>query len=220
MATTYFASSIAYAVSAQLDLDLSSSFALSLDVGYNWLSPSLITIDNQRYNATSYRAIFASPGTTASLALRYTLPNGLPNGLRDTLPEGLHEDHLQLLAIVASTHPFTTTPYNEFNPGLAIHWRPHRTGTTPFAEGGAYQYSLGDRAMYLGGGILFPLGTEWVKAGVFGGLLTTFDAQSVYFYPALSPRITIDTPWASATALLIPAGEATAIGFVLGLPLF
>ncbi|RPI65669.1 MAG: hypothetical protein EHM43_12470 [Ignavibacteriae bacterium] len=221
--TTIFASSIAYAVNTTIDVDLTSSFSLLLDLGYTWLSPSTIITDNRPYNAPSYRATFASPGPTLTLGLRYTLPNGLrdtlPNGLRDTLPNGLRST-LHVLAILASTHPFTTTPYNEFNPGLAIHWRSHRTGTTPFAEGGAYQYSLGDRAMYLGGGLLFPLGTEWIKGGIFGGAFATFDAQGVYFYPALSPRITIDTPWASATALLIPAGDATAIGFVIGLPIF
>lgn len=211
-ATTIYASSIAYAVNTTVDVDLTSSFSLLLDLGYTWLAPSTIITDNRPYNAPSYRATFASSGPSLSIGLSYST--------HEDPHEDPHEDLLQLLAILASTHPFTSTPYNEFNPGLAIHWRSHRTGTTPFAEGGAYQYSLGDRAMYLGGGILFPLGTEWIKGGIFGGALATVDAQGVYFYPALSPRITIDTPWASATALLIPAGDATAIGFVVGLPIF
>lgn len=227
-ATTIYAASVAYNVNATVGFDLSPLFALSLDAGYNWFSPSSVIVDNSAYNAPSYRANFASPGPTVTLGLRYTLhedlhedPHADPHAdLHEDPHEDPHEDRLQLLAILASSHPFTSTPYNEFNPGLAIHWRPKSAGITPFAEGGAYQYSEGDRAMYVGGGVLFPLGTEWVKAGIFGGGLATFDAQGAYFYPALSPRLVIDTPWASATALLIPAGEATAIGFMLGFPLF
>ncbi len=215
-ASTIYEASFAYALNTIVAVDLSSLFALTLDAGYTWLSPSSIIIDNSAYNAPSYRATFASPGPTLTLGLRYT-PHTDPHTDPHADP---HEDHLQLLAILGSTHPFTSTPYNEFNPGLAVHWRPHSAGTTLFAEGGAYQYSVGDRAMYLGGGVLFPLGTEWLKAGVFGGLLTTYDAQDVYFYPALSPRISFETPWVTATALLIPAGDATAIGFMLGFPLF
>jgi len=224
---TYYYSTLAapawaYGVALQADVRLSDAWSISLVGGRDWFRSELVTANNAPYGAPSYRATFSDGALHLNAGVSYRIENTSRSGKvagnsSDSLDE--HQDKWFVNSIVCSIHPFSNVPYNQFNPGLAIQWRDRSQGITGFAEGGAYQFSQSDRAMYAGAGVLFPLGTEWVKLGVIGGVLSLHDGGAIRVYPALSPRLTIDSPWLSLTALLIPAGETTAIGLFEGLPL-
>lgn len=211
-----------YGVALQADVHLSDEWSVSVAGGRDWFTSEIVTANNVPYGAPSYKATFSNGALYVHAGLSYRIKHTERSGkVEGNSSDSLagEQDRWFMNAIVCSVHPFTDVPYNQFNPGLAIQWRDRSQGITGFAEGGAYQFSQSDRAMYAGAGALFPLGTEWVKLGIIGGVLTLHDGGSTRFYPALSPRLTIDSPWLSLTALLIPAGETTAVGFVIGLPL-
>jgi len=218
--STIAAPSWAFGVSLRVSVDVFEDWSICGLVGKDWYRSSVVTADNAAYGAHSYTATFSDGAVYGNLGLSYRLPTLSGRGpVVDGDSIGMRRDQWYVNAILCSVHPFTSESYNQFNPGLSVQWRDRSRGATGFLEGGAYQYSERDRAMYAGAGFLVPLGTEWIKAGLFGGLLTLHDGGSVRFIPALSPRLTIDTPWISATALLIPAGESTAVGFFIGIPL-
>ncbi|MBS1562092.1 MAG: hypothetical protein JSS89_10840 [Bacteroidetes bacterium] len=217
--STIAAPSWAVGVAARISYHITDAWSITGIVGRDWYRSSVVTADNTAYGAPSYRATFSDGAEYAHIGVSYTLPPLVPRPLDDVLDSAaVRRDQWYIHAILCSAHPFTDQAYNQFNPGLAVQWRDRSQGLTGFAEGGGYQYSEGDRAIYAGGGLLAPVFTEWVKLGVLAGLLTVYDGGGMRVFPALSPRLTIDTPWLSASALLIPAGESTAIGFVVGIP--
>lgn len=214
--------SLAYGVALQADIHLSETWSISLVGGRDWFRSEKITADNAAYSAPSFKATFTDGSLYLNAGLSYRFNQSAGSAkVAGEPPDSLdgEADKWYVNAIINSIHPFTDATYNQFNPGLAVHWRDRSQGATWFAEGGAYQYSESDRAMFAGGGVLFPIGTEWIKVGAFGGVITLHGGDRVRVSPALSPRLTIDTPWLSATALLIPAGESTAVGFFIGIPL-
>ncbi len=88
-----------------------------------------------------------------------------------------------------------------------------------FGEAGAYQWSYGDFACYAGGGILVPVGWDWLQLGALAGGLFLMDGDDSIFTPAISPRITIDTRWASCSTMFLYAGDESAFGFTVMFPL-
>jgi hypothetical protein len=208
---TYTSPSLAAGLFGTIRLRAVGNVDVILTGGYDWMKTSSLIAANSVYNP-DVRVDFASPGPWITLGIGQTLGSPLPDTVRG-------DYRLYLNAMVASLHPFTWMTYNQFNPGLGLQLRFPLSTLSVFAEGGAYQYSLGDLAAYAGGGLLVPLWLDWLKGGVFGGLLITNSVGGLRWFHALSPRITIDTKWASFTSLLIPAGEETAIGFMVALPI-
>ena len=201
-------------------LHVTSLFDLTLNIGYDWTDLSRGIVDNPD-PGPDYSAVFATHGPWFTVGLATTLEP-------PTIDTTLGDYRLYIGASIASAHPFTDEPFNEFNPGLIVQYRlPGPSvlglGTQWFAEAGAYQWSIGDLAWYVGGGLYAPIGApidwDWLKLGLLVGTLITHDGGGAYPLPALSPRITIDTKWASITTLFIPVGAESAFGLVVSLPL-
>lgn len=191
---------------------ITSGLSVVLQAGYDYLHSNLATTNNEQpYD--NYRAVFASPIAWMSLGLGYQFESlqKIDSGASHTLFVG---------ASVASIHPFTETPYNEFNPGLVVHYRFSPQHFTWFVEAGAYQYSFSDRALYAAGGFLIPVLTQELRLGLLGGILALNRYDGLLIAPVISPRVTVDLPFASLTMLLIPDGRSSAFGFQLVFPLF
>ena len=157
-------------------------------------------------------AIFAGPRAHVAVTIGKDL--GVPN-INDT-----SHYHLWLLAPVASTHPFSEDKFNEFNPGLGLHMRFDHNTLTWFLEAGAYQYSLSDLASYAGGGVYVDIVSDWLKLGLFGGVLVLNSGGSLLVTPALAPRLTADAVFGSVSVHFIPDGVQSAFGLTVALPLW
>ncbi|MBK6292870.1 MAG: hypothetical protein IPF59_14190 [Ignavibacteria bacterium] len=143
----------------------------------------------------------------------------------DPLRPGGHRKQWFVGASIGSIHPFEPDTYNEFNPGFFSQYRLSSDRNPWFVEAGGYQYSMSDLAVYAGGGILFTIApeffaSEFLKIGLFGGLLAAQAQSGPVLTPVLSPRIVVDTHLGSVSVVIIPAWESTAFGLTYAIPMW
>jgi hypothetical protein len=217
LGTTDYQASIAFGTFSDLFWVLGSYSRIGLKVGYTWVDASSEVVYDSR---TEVRVIseFARPF--------WSIGGGVGIDL-----DSLHWDTSAstysgyITVSVASRHPFANDSYNEFNPGLGLQLR-LRSGVEaiiPFVEAGAYQYSMGDLATYVGLGSLWRPFKFPAALGLVAGVLGLYDVYGVTFYPLASPRLTYDTPIGSASVLFLtdPSNfSSSAFGLQLQLPIF
>ncbi|MBK6290283.1 MAG: hypothetical protein IPF59_00805 [Ignavibacteria bacterium] len=208
---------------AMLDLSykLTDQWSLHLGAGYDHIESTRPMVENEP-PAKSYRAVFAGPQTWCRLGVGFS---PFDSAMIDPLRPGGHRKQWFVGASIGSIHPFEPDTYNEFNPGFFSQYRLSSDRNPWFVEAGGYQYSMSDLAVYAGGGILFTIApeffaSEFLKIGLFGGLLAAQAQSGPVLTPVLSPRIVVDTHLGSVSVVIIPAWESTAFGLTYAIPMW